>query len=66
MQWRGDDTKEASKDTAERTTKPGAKDRKPGDEDDEIRTGPIEYAGKNDYQFAQAVNLLKALQIIKR
>ena len=62
----GDDTKEASKDTAERATKPGAKDRKPGDDDDEIRTGPIEYAGKNDYQFAQAMNLLKALQIIKR
>ena len=62
----GDDTKEASKDTAERTTKPAAKDRKLSDDDDAIRTGPIEYAGKNDYQFAQAMNLLKALQIIKR
>ena len=61
----GDDAKEASKDAAERAIKP-AKDKKSGDDDDEIRVGPIEYAGKNDYQFAQAMNLLKALQIIKR
>ena len=27
---------------------------------------PIEFGGKNDYQFAQAMNLLKALQVLKR
>jgi carboxyl-terminal processing protease len=35
-------------------------------EDDEDRLPPPEFASKNDYQLSQAVNLLKAWQIIKR
>jgi carboxyl-terminal processing protease len=30
------------------------------------RTPPMEFASKNDYQLNQAMNLLKAWQIIKR
>jgi len=36
------------------------------DEAEEPRTPPMEFASKNDYQLNQAVNLLKAWQIIKR
>jgi carboxyl-terminal processing protease len=57
------DTKATS--SADRPAKGNAKSKKSADEDSP-RVGPIEYAGKNDYQFAQAMNLLKALQIIKR
>lgn len=41
--------------------------KKPKSEEDDLsaRT-PIEFASKNDYQLSQAVNLLKALQILKR
>jgi carboxyl-terminal processing protease len=35
-------------------------------DDDEDRLQPPEFASKNDYQLSQAVNLLKAWQIIKR
>ena len=59
------DAKEADR-AADPKAKPAAKGKKLTDDDDEARAGPIEYAGKNDYQFAQAMNLLKALQIIKR
>lgn len=34
--------------------------------DDDAPFVPIEYGGKNDYQLAQAVNLLKALHVLKR
>ena len=42
---------------------PKAKD-KPKDEPDEAKP-PFELAGKDDYQLAQAVNLLKGLQILQ-
>ncbi len=46
--------------------RPKAKvDKKGKDEDDDARA-PIEFASKDDYQLSQAVNLLKALQIVKR
>ena len=60
----GEEVKDSKE--ADQKAKPAAKGKKLTDEDDEARAGPIEYAGKNDYQFAQAMNLLKALQIIKR
>jgi carboxyl-terminal processing protease len=41
--------------------KGGTKD----DEEDVPKTPPFEVAGKNDYQLGQAMNLLKAWQIIK-
>ncbi|MBP7079542.1 MAG: S41 family peptidase [Rhodocyclaceae bacterium] len=61
------DAKDAEKlvKDADKTAKPASRNNKTSDDDD-VRAGPIEYAGKNDYQFAQAMNLLKALQIIKR
>ncbi len=59
------DVKETDR-VVDQKAKPVAKGKKLTDEDEEVRAGPIEYAGKNDYQFAQAMNLLKALQIIKR
>jgi carboxyl-terminal processing protease len=33
---------------------------------DEAHAAPLEFASKNDYQLAQAMNLLKALQVIKK
>ena len=36
------------------------------DEEDDAARAPMEFASKDDYQLAQAVNLLKALQILKR
>jgi carboxyl-terminal processing protease len=47
--------------------RPKAKSDKKGkaDEEEDVRT-PIEFASKDDYQLSQAVNLLKALQIVKR
>lgn len=45
----------------EKKTKP---DNKTDDGDEDTRK-PFEYASKDDYQLAQAVNLLKALQILK-
>ena len=41
--------------------KKGAK----GDEAEEGPRPPVEFASKNDYQLGQAVNLLKAWQIMK-
>ncbi|MFZ2627418.1 MAG: S41 family peptidase [Rugosibacter sp.] len=48
--------------------KPKAKGDKKGksDDDEDDARAPIEFASKDDYQLSQAVNLLKALQIIKR
>jgi carboxyl-terminal processing protease len=48
--------------------KPQTKNGKKGktDEADETPQAPIEFASKKDYQLNQAVNLLKAWQIIKR
>jgi carboxyl-terminal processing protease len=36
------------------------------DEGDDASRAPLEFASKNDYQLGQAVNLLKAWQVIKR
>ncbi|AJP47548.1 peptidase S41 [Rugosibacter aromaticivorans] len=48
--------------------KPHAKNGKKNktDEEDDVARAPIEFASKDDYQLSQAVNLLKALQILKR
>ena len=48
--------------------KPQTKSKKDGkgDEADEAPSAPLEFASKKDYQLSQAVNLLKAWQIIKR
>jgi carboxyl-terminal processing protease len=50
--------------------KDAAKPAKPSKEKakaaDDADNGPIEFAGKNDYQLSQAMNLLKALQVLKR
>jgi carboxyl-terminal processing protease len=48
--------------------KPKAKGDKKGksDDDEDDARAPIEFASKDDYQLSQAVNLLKALQIIKQ
>ena len=35
------------------------------DNDDDAARAPPEFASKNDYQLSQALNLLKALQIVK-
>ncbi|MBL8484523.1 MAG: S41 family peptidase [Rhodocyclaceae bacterium] len=47
---------------APKTDKPGAG--KSGDEDE--AKAPIEFGGKNDYQLAQAVNLLKGVRIMQK
>ncbi|MCK6405865.1 MAG: S41 family peptidase [Rhodocyclaceae bacterium] len=35
------------------------------DDADEEKSGPLEFASKNDYQLSQAINLLKGLQIMQ-
>ncbi|MCX8017915.1 MAG: S41 family peptidase, partial [Rhodocyclaceae bacterium] len=35
-------------------------------QDDEAHAAPLEFASKNDYQLSQAMNLLKAWQVIKK
>jgi len=47
-------------------TKNGKKEKGKTDEADESPHTPLEFASKKDYQLNQAVNLLKAWQIIKR
>lgn len=49
-------------------SKPHAKNGKKNktDEEDDATRAPMEFASKDDYQLSQAVNLLKALQILKR
>lgn len=57
------ETREASKPEARTQGKtPPAKQQGDGDEDTPAR---LEYAGKNDHQFTQALNLLKGLQIMQ-
>ncbi|MDO8359161.1 MAG: S41 family peptidase, partial [Devosia sp.] len=51
------------------TTKPHAKNGKTKgakDEEEDTPKAPFEFAAKNDYQLGQAMNLLKAWQIIKK
>ncbi len=58
--------KPEAKPHAKTPAKPGkGKDGEKKDEADEDQPQRIEYAGKNDYQFAQALNLLKGLQIMQ-
>lgn len=42
--------------------KDGAKE----NEGEDAHAAPVEFASKNDYQLAQAMNILKALQVIKK
>ncbi|MBI5108740.1 MAG: S41 family peptidase [Rhodocyclales bacterium] len=52
---------------AKSTAKPGdKKDKGKADDAEESPHAPIEFASSKDYQLGQAVNLLKAWQIIKR
>jgi len=54
---------------ADKATKPQPKNGKgkggKDEEDEAAKPAPFEVATKNDYQFAQALNLLKAWQVIK-
>ena len=63
-----DREKEAPKEPAKSDAKAGGKAQKSGkgkeDESDELPQR-LEYASKNDYQFQQALNLLKGLQIMQ-
>ena len=58
-----DKEKEAEKAAAPQ--KNGKAKQKEGD-GDEAHAAPVEFASKNDYQLVQAMNLLKALQVIKK
>ncbi len=51
---------------AKATTKTDKKDKGKIDDSDESPHAPMEFASPKDYQLGQAVNLLKAWQIIKR
>ncbi len=59
--------KETEKTTAsQKNGKTKAKDGAKEGEGEEAHAAPAEFASKNDYQLAQAMNLLKALQVIKK
>jgi len=67
-----DKEKEAAKDTPKPDAKPQTKTpAKPGkdkngkDEDEAEMPARLEYASKSDYQYQQAINLLKGLQIMQ-
>jgi carboxyl-terminal processing protease len=57
---------------AEKVVAPKKKDKEGGDkggkegEKEDVHAAPFEPASKNDYQLAQAMNVLKALQVIKK
>ncbi len=51
---------------AKSTGKSDKKDKSKADESDDSPHAPIEFASPKDYQLGQAVNLLKAWQVIKR
>lgn len=57
---------EASVSQEEKTTTQKNDKKKKADENEDESRKPFEYASKDDYQLSQAVNLLKALQILKR
>ncbi len=59
-----DKDKSAEQPVPKPQTKNGKKDKT--DEADESPNLPLEFASKKDYQLSQAMNLLKALQIVKR
>ena len=67
----GNDKEKPGKEEADKApAKPQVKNDKekakqpPKDEDEDAARGPIEPASKSDYQFSQALNLLKAWQVI--
>ena len=45
--------------------KPAAKQDKEAPKDEDEAPARLEYAGKNDYQFQQALNILKGAQIMQ-
>ena len=58
------DSKPQSKTTPKKSGKESAKDGKASDDDTPVPPR-IEYGSKTDYQFMQAVNLLKGLNILQ-
>jgi carboxyl-terminal processing protease len=57
---------DAERKSAQPAPQPGAEGGKaPADEDDAASPHRFEFAGKDDYQLGQAVNLLKGLQIVQ-
>jgi carboxyl-terminal processing protease len=60
-----DAAKAEAKSPAKSPAKPGNKDKPGKDEADDEMPTRLEYASKSDYQFQQAVNLLKGLQIMQ-
>jgi len=57
---------EASVSQEEKTTTQKNDKKKKADENEDESRKPFEYGSKDDHQLSQAVNLLKALQILKR
>jgi len=55
-----DSTKDGAKDPAK-----GSKSKDEGDDETTAMKPPVEPASKNDYQFNQALNLLKGLQVLQ-
>ncbi|HLA33720.1 MAG TPA: S41 family peptidase [Rhodocyclaceae bacterium] len=58
--------KDKSAEPAKKAPPTSSKKNKPDDGEDASPHGPVEIASKHDYQLSQAMNLLKAWQIIKR
>jgi carboxyl-terminal processing protease len=50
----------------DKTDKADKTDKSPENGKDDGQTAPVEPASKNDYQVMQALNLLKALQVVKK
>jgi carboxyl-terminal processing protease len=50
----------------DKTDKADKTDKSPESGKDDGQTAPVEPASKNDYQVMQALNLLKALQVVKK
>ena len=60
-------TKDADKASAKTIPKNGKNKGAPKDEDEDApKSPPFEFASKSDYQLSQAMNLLKAWQVIQR
>ena len=60
----GKEAEKAASPKKEKNGKEGAK--KEEGEKEDAHAAPVELASKNDYQLGQAMNLLKALQVIKK
>ncbi len=60
-----DRDREASKMESKSVTKAAGKNGKEGRDDEEAVPARLEYASKEDYQYQQALNLLKGLQIMQ-